>query len=367
VNSAIVIPAYKPEASLIDFVRDLLNSGFPKIIVVDDGSGDEYASVFDTVGHLQNVVLLSHPVNKGKGRAIKTSIGYFLKNYRDLIGIVTVDADGQHALADIINVCEAMEKEQNKIVLGVRDFDDSVVPKRNRFGNRTTSRIFQGLYGAYISDTQTGLRGLPAAFLPWMLEVGGEKYDYEIGILYNAVRKRICIMEVSIRTIYNNNVGSHYRVFIDSWLVFMRMLNGLLQYSLASVWSSAADVIIFLTLNSFILPFFQVGTAMRLLYATLIARFCSSIANYALNKNVAFKVRNDAPKSLPKYYTLWLGQLGFSYALTYLVSHILHGMNIALGKILIDIFLAIASYQIQMHWVFRAVSDVKRGKSIHNS
>ena len=366
-NSVIVIPAYKPEEILISFVRELSASGFPKIIVVDDGSGDDYASVFDALGKISGVVLLVHTVNKGKGRALKTAIKYFLENCEGFDGIITVDADGQHALCDIINVCEAMESEQSKIVLGVRDFDASNVPKRNRFGNRTTSRVFQVLYGVYISDTQTGLRGLPVDFLPWMLEVSGEKYDYEIGILYNAVRRRIGITEVSIQTIYNNNVGSHYRVFVDSWLVFIRMLNGLLQYSLASVWSSAADVIIFLALNIFILPILEINPALRLFYATLIARFCSSIANYALNKNVAFKVRNDAPKSLPKYYTLWLGQLGSSYALTYLVSHFLRGMHIAWGKILIDIFLAIVSYQIQMHWVFRAVSDVKRGKSIHNS
>ena len=48
------------------------------------------------------------------------------------------------------------------LVLGARTFDRAV-PLRSRIGNILTRRLMQALIGAKLQDTQTGLRGIPAA------------------------------------------------------------------------------------------------------------------------------------------------------------------------------------------------------------
>ena len=47
VRCAVVIPAYRPSAVLIDLVRALNASGKFPIILVDDGSGPEFAPIFE--------------------------------------------------------------------------------------------------------------------------------------------------------------------------------------------------------------------------------------------------------------------------------------------------------------------------------
>ena len=100
-KTVILIPAYQPDKKLISLL-DVLKTQYCHIVLVDDGStGCEeiFAKAKERVG-----VLLVHEVNKGKGAAIKTGLNYVLNNLKDIAGVVTVDADGQHTPADIANV-----------------------------------------------------------------------------------------------------------------------------------------------------------------------------------------------------------------------------------------------------------------------
>src|SRR5689334_23087678 len=98
---AVVIPAYRPSAGLVDLVRSLSGRERNAIVVVDDGSGPEFAAVFAAAAALPNVELLRHAVNLGKGAALKTAFNHVLCVYPDLAGVVTADADGQHHPDDI--------------------------------------------------------------------------------------------------------------------------------------------------------------------------------------------------------------------------------------------------------------------------
>ena len=96
-----VIPAYKPGMEMTDTVRELKEAGF-EVVVVNDGSGNEFDHVFDIARELTTVV--EHDVNKGKGEALKTGIRYIREHYPEPYIIVTADADGQHknSLQDLI-------------------------------------------------------------------------------------------------------------------------------------------------------------------------------------------------------------------------------------------------------------------------
>jgi len=78
-----------------------------------------------------------------------------------------------------------------------------------------------------LKDTQTGLRGIPIDELPWMLCLKGERYEYEMNMLIQAVKRKINIMEVNIQTIYlNNNSGSYYNTISDSLRILRRIISG---------------------------------------------------------------------------------------------------------------------------------------------
>ena len=71
-EAAILIPSLEPDERLPVYIRSLAESGFGKIIVVDDGSGDTYQPIFREVESIDRTIVLHHEVNRGKGVALKT-------------------------------------------------------------------------------------------------------------------------------------------------------------------------------------------------------------------------------------------------------------------------------------------------------
>ena len=226
---AVIIPALNPPESLVEYVRTLLDRGIDRVIVVDDGSDAKAADVFGRLSGMDRCTVLAHPANWGKGRALKTAFAYVLRNGEERwAGVVTADADGQHHPDDVCQVAAALSREENALILGVRNFDESHVPWRSQFGNRLTSRLIHWLLGAEIDDTQTGLRGIPKRHLAWMTELKGERFEYEMNMLVNAIRMRLQIRQVPIQTLYfQKNAGSHYRALVDSLRIFVNIVSSL--------------------------------------------------------------------------------------------------------------------------------------------
>ncbi len=77
----VLIPAYKPDEALVGFSKELLEQGFKDIIVVDDGGGEPFKEIFAELKAM-GCTLLTHEVNKGKGRALKTAFDTGLREGR---------------------------------------------------------------------------------------------------------------------------------------------------------------------------------------------------------------------------------------------------------------------------------------------
>ena len=123
-----------------------------------------------------------------------------------------------------------MLSEGDKVVLGCRDFDLPGVPPRSVAGNKTTSRMFRLIYGIKLSDTQTGLRAIPRAFLERFCRIEGERFEYETNMLLMMKRWGIAIVEQPITTVYDEeDYSSHYNAVKDSWRIFRIMFKGLFK------------------------------------------------------------------------------------------------------------------------------------------
>ena len=225
-NAAILIPSLNPDHKLVDYVKELSEYGFSRIIVVNDGSSSEYDCLFERCTEYAACILLKHGENKGKGEALKTGMRYYLENSNGLGGIVTGDADGQHALDDTAKIAELLSEHKNSLLLGSRDFEGDHVPARSKFGNKTTSSVFKLFYGQKIGDTQTGLRGIPNSILPLICEMDGSRFEYETNMLIQCILHKIPIVEIPVRTIYlDENSSSHFNPLTDSFRIY-RLLIG---------------------------------------------------------------------------------------------------------------------------------------------
>lgn len=89
--NVLLIPAYRPGAELVALVERVSGTAFRDVIVVDDGSGPEYAGVFESC----RATVLAHQKNLGKGAALKTGMAHAAATHPGC-GVVTADADGQH-------------------------------------------------------------------------------------------------------------------------------------------------------------------------------------------------------------------------------------------------------------------------------
>jgi len=156
----IVIPAYQSGQVLLNTVESLVRLSDAPIIIVNDGSRPDTVPVFDAIANLPRVHVLHHAVNLGEGAALKTDLNHALVMFPSCTGVVSADADGQHNPEDICAVREKLCANPDVLVLGVRMFD-SGVPWRSRVGNQATRVLMNFIVGQKLSDTQTGLRGIP--------------------------------------------------------------------------------------------------------------------------------------------------------------------------------------------------------------
>ena len=210
----VVIPAFEPGRRLLQLVLQLKQT-FHRLIVVDDGSRS--ASVtFADLRSIDGVTVLVHGENRGKGAALKTAFAEVLRNVPNATGVVTVDADGQHLPEDVFRVAKSLTCNPDRLTLGVRTFGPNT-PFRSKFGNLWTLGEFRLLTGHSVRDTQSGLRGIPRKLLSALLEIPGDRYDYEIRMLVRAVRQAGGIVQIPITTVYEHgNSTSHFRPLADT-------------------------------------------------------------------------------------------------------------------------------------------------------
>jgi len=350
---AVVVPALNPSDKLTSFICELSELGFKNIIVINDGSDFKFSHVFRDLEQSGHCIVLTHDRNMGKGAALKTAFEYFLRNFggKDMCGVITADADGQHLPDDVLSVANALCSSTNSIIMGSRNFRQDNVPQRSRLGNTFISKAFRWLYGVSLSDTQTGLRGIPLPLIEKAESIYGSRYEYEINVLILAKKQGIKFVEVPISTIYfDNNESSHYHPFSDSMRILWVLFAGLLRYFYASIISSIVDVGLFIVLNYWV--FALLSTEVRLFWATAIARVASSAVNFVLNKKTFAGTQPHPRTQLIRYYILWIIQLLAAYLMVYGLSFIIP--SDAVSKLVTDNLLALFSYQIQLRWVYYA-------------
>ncbi|HZL55492.1 MAG TPA: glycosyltransferase [Bryobacteraceae bacterium] len=342
---AALIPAFEPDSRLTKLVSDLLGEGFRDIVIVDDGSGVAAQQILRDIEG-QGIVILRHPKNRGKGAALRAGFEYILGHLPVIQGVVTVDADGQHAAREAAVVARECVRHPGSLTLGVRSFGrdaGSGVPLRSWLGNTFSRMAYGPVMRQPLRDTQSGLRGIPAGLLPWVPRLDGDRYEYETNMLISANRAGIPIHQVPIRTVYEEgNRSSHFHWLRDSSRIYFVVL----RFYMSSLAAAAVDLLLFA-------GFWRLTAAYPLSFG--VARAASSLVNFAINREFVFRAGNSIAVSLLRYYGLVI-LIGFT---SFGVSRfmIAHGMPVFRTKAGVDTCLSVLSFSISRAFVFRRSTE----------
>ncbi|MFT4212610.1 MAG: bifunctional glycosyltransferase family 2/GtrA family protein [Microbacterium sp.] len=352
-TTAILIPAYEPDGRLPQLVIALRRIAPDRpVVVVDDGSGRDYRDVFD-IAEAAGADVVRIGRNQGKGFALRVGIRTIMRDHPGH-DVVTADSDGQHGPADIERVARALAaQEAPTIVLGSRAFEGEEVPGRSRFGNRMTRVAFRLVAGVDVRDTQTGLRGLPASALEWLLTVAGDRFDYEFRVLLQARAAGFGLSEVPIATIYTEgNASSHFRPLVDS----VRIYAPLARFAASALVAFGIDTLMLLLLQSW---------TGWLLFSVVGARLISGSVNYAVNRSMVFRRGREIPVRVSALRYISLAGLLLAANFGIITALTQAGIPLLAAKVMTEATLFAVSFGVQRTVVF-ARRDADASPSAHS-
>jgi len=334
----IIIPAYQPDEQVLKLIKNIKENSDYDIILIDDGSDFKCKHIFDDA-KAYGCMLLTHKVNIGKGAALKTAFQYLLE-HNNIDAFICADCDGQHTWEDIQKLAFELPSNPNSILLGCRKFMGSV-PLRSMFGNKLTSAIFSLITGNKINDTQTGLRGFSASMLPWLIQLKGNRYEYEMNQLLEAKTAGYQFHYIIIETIYENkNKGSHFNPIKDSIRIYLPII----KFSISSILCALLDFVMLLIFKHL---------SDNLFFSVVAARIVSSICNYLMNKHLVFNARSKKKATtLLQYYILTVFILACNYIILSFLNEKL-GISLVYSKIITEALLFVVSYTLQRKIIFK--------------
>ena len=187
-----VIPAYNEAQRVADVVRRA-RATLP-VLVVDDGSTDETASLAEEGGA---TVLRQRP-NQGKGAALRAGFRWALEaGYQ---AVIMLDADGQHDPAEIPLFLRAYQEAGADLIIGARDFRQ--MPPVRRATNTIGRWLFSWALGQPDRDNQSGYRLVSRRLMEAMLDSSESGFEFEVEMITVCVERGLRLGWVPIRTIY---------------------------------------------------------------------------------------------------------------------------------------------------------------------
>ncbi len=340
-QTIVLIPAFQPRQALLETTRQLISHSLT-VVVVDDGSGEDYAKIFADLP--SKIHLVRHDINRGKGAALKTGYRFIQQNFDPSI-IITADADGQHKVKDILKMAAEYPEHNGALLLGVRQFEQSHVPLRSRFGNVLTRNILKLITKRNLTDTQTGLRAFDSSLIDTMCQVSGDRFEYETNVLLECSRQNITVDELPIETVYeNNNDSSHFNAITDSWAIYKEII----KFASSSLVAFVIDFSLFVLLCQLTGSW---GVAASVTFANIAARVVSASVNFQMNRRLVFKHDGHFLRGAANYFALVVAiLLGNTLLLALLTTGL--GLVPYLAKIITELACFSVSYLVQRQLIF---------------
>ena len=210
---ALVIPAYQPSEALLYLLQALPDESFAVVVVVDDGSGPEYAEIFARAAALPKVHVARHAMRIGRGAAVRTGIHAALIAAPDLNQIVT--AGSSDSAAAILQISSGGRDYATALILGTRQRRRSIL----------TAAATRGLVGQALSEPDTTLRSLPGALLPHLLCMESNGSEFDVEMLLVAGEHSIPVAEKRVEEAVEQPVDEPVQTHSPSWRAALDLLH----------------------------------------------------------------------------------------------------------------------------------------------
>jgi dolichol-phosphate mannosyltransferase len=147
---SVIVPVYNEAAHIDEILRAVHDSPVKKeIIVVDDGSTDGTREKLQALPPLDDVTIVFHAQNCGKGAAIRTALAYARGEF-----VLIQDSDLEYDPQDYPALLRPLEEGKANVVYGVRP-DRPERGLRFFLGAKLLTHLSNLLYGAGIHDEAT--------------------------------------------------------------------------------------------------------------------------------------------------------------------------------------------------------------------
>lgn len=339
---AVIIPAYNPESFLVDFAKQIMKQNLKNIIIVDDGSINEYTDVFKQLKNI-GCIVIHHKKNSGKGASIKYGIKKAMSVFPQLDGCITAEANNQHSPKDLRKIYDAMQKHPGKLIMGTRKLRSNKLPLKFRVSFYFSKIYVRIMTKKWYKDARTILRGIPKEMFSLALSTEGERYEYELNFFINAIKNNYPYINVHVGSHLSKNHISHFRPFIDTILLFKTLI----KFAATSLSCYIIDLLLFTLFSYFIFP----SNAVGLFGSTVIARIISGIMNFTINKKWSFENHKQWKGQFAKYIMLFVTQMTLSWLLVTTFSAL--PIPIFIVKMAVDLALFVLNYLVQKNWVFK--------------
>jgi glycosyltransferase involved in cell wall biosynthesis len=209
----------RPQEGLGQLVEFARRHGF-SLIVVNDGSKDKTGEILSRFAENSPcLTLIHHKVNKGYGGALKSGIRAATTPYT-----ITIDADGQHQLEDVVKLYEKIRSSQADMVVGRRSNNSSTLYRR--LGKFIIRSIAKALLPIHISDLNSGMKIFKTEVGKKYLDLCPDSMAFSDTITLVCINEKLLVTEQQIEII-NRNFGAStisFRTAIDTVIEILNLV-----------------------------------------------------------------------------------------------------------------------------------------------
>ncbi len=196
---AVVIPAFNEDSSILRVLEDIPSGLIDEVIVVDNHSTDQTASIARAAG----ATVLFEP-RRGYGSACLTGVAYALG--RDYDVVVFLDADYSDHPEEMTMLVEKITLEKFDMVIGSRAtgaIQEGAMPPHARFGNWLATSLIRLLWRERFTDLGP-FRAITAGALRRM-GMRDTNYGWTVEMQIKAARMKLRSAEVPVS--YRRRIG----------------------------------------------------------------------------------------------------------------------------------------------------------------
>jgi glycosyltransferase involved in cell wall biosynthesis len=222
VELTVLMPVFNERATIERAVAGVLEADIAEsieLLIVDDGSTDGTRELLQETTWPEQVRILYHDRNRGKGAAVQTAVAAAEGTYSAIM-----DADLEYDPADLKLLLEPLRAGRAEVVFGTRAFKShSAFSFWYVIGNRSVTMAANVIYNSWISDMMTGHKAM-ATELFRALHLRERGFAIEAEITARLLRRGIRIYEVPIEYVARGREEGKKLTAVDGLRVLRTLL-----------------------------------------------------------------------------------------------------------------------------------------------